>query len=62
MKISQIFLPFQQMLKAVTQLLNTELKQDTVLVPVRVREGNRFSNMLSREAERRSNQGNINNI
>jgi len=57
MKISKVFLPFLQMLEAVTQLLNSQQKNTPVMVPVRVKENDRAT-LLSREAERRYNQAN----
>jgi hypothetical protein len=56
MKISKFFLPFQQMLEAVTQLFNADSQHGTMLIPIRVKA--RSTNPLSREAERRSNQAN----
>lgn len=56
MKTSKFFLPFQQMLEAVTQLFNADSQRGAILVPVRVKD--RYANPLSREAERRSNQAN----
>lgn len=61
MKISKIFLPFQQMLEAVSTYFNIKnngTSSSPVLIPVRVKESDRFAMMRSREAQRRYNQGN----
>lgn len=58
MKIFKIFLPFQQMLVAVTELFNTKTALSHNLVPVRVKEADRFAMLKARELERRYNQGN----
>jgi len=58
MKIFNIFLPFQQMLVAVTELFNTKTTLSHNLVPVRVKETDRFAMLKARESERRYSQGN----
>ncbi|SEA68755.1 hypothetical protein [Pedobacter hartonius] len=58
MKIFKIFFPFQQMLEAVTELFNTKTTTSQHLVPVRVKEADRFAMIRAREAQRRYNQGN----
>jgi hypothetical protein len=58
MKIFKIFLPFQQMLEAVTELFNTKTNLSHQLVPVRVRAANRLGMLKARESERRYNKGN----
>lgn len=59
MKLSRIFVPFKLMLEAVTQLFNAQANRapQAELIPVRVKETDRFSMLRSREAERRYNQG-----
>jgi 5-enolpyruvylshikimate-3-phosphate synthase len=58
MKIFQIFSPFQQMLEAVTELFNPKTTLSKNLVPVRVKETDRFAMIKARELQRRYNQGN----
>jgi len=55
MKIFKIFLPFQQMLVAVTELFNTKTNTSHQLVPVRAKEADRFAALKARESERRNN-------
>ncbi|MCX2478039.1 hypothetical protein OQY15_02985 [Pedobacter sp. MC2016-15] len=55
MKIFKIFLPFQQMLVAVTELFNSKSTLSQTLVPVRVKEADRFAALKARESERRNN-------
>lgn len=59
MKLSKIFVPFTLMLEAVTQLFNAQSNRapQAELIPVRVKETDRFAMLRSREAERRYNQG-----
>lgn len=58
MKIFKIFLPFQQMLVAVTELFNTKTTLTHTLVPVRVKEADRFAMLKAQESQRRYNKGN----
>jgi 5-enolpyruvylshikimate-3-phosphate synthase len=58
MKIFKIFLPFQQMLEAVTQLFNSKTTLSKNLLPIRVKETDRLSMLRAHEAQRRYNQGN----
>ncbi|CAM4085213.1 hypothetical protein SAMN06265348_102416 [Pedobacter westerhofensis] len=58
MKIFKIFLPFQQMLVAVTELFNTKTTSNYTLVPVRVKEADRFGMLKARGSQRGHNQGN----
>ena len=58
MKIFKIFLAFEQMLEAVTELFNTKKTLSQNLVPVRVKNIQRFMMVREREAERRQNQKN----